>query len=167
VSRGGRAGFDGGRGGRGRGTDRGRGGRARGASAAHTNGSRKENVEQSVPTTDLGSWDTVTAPADAPSSSWDNVTKSAKPAKHAKPAEPAEPVEESSASWGSTAAAAASVTSSIIPDGVKKSWASMFAKPAPTPAPKAPEPVEKYAFIPQFRRNLSNTLLQACRNCET
>ncbi len=43
-------------------------------------------------------------------------------------------------------AAPAKAASSIIPDGVKKSWASMFASPAPVPAPKkTPEPiVEKF-----------------------
>lgn len=152
VSRGGRAGFDGGRGGgrgRGSGTDRGRGGRARGASTAHTNGSRnKENVESSVPTTESSAWEAIgaTTTTDAPSG-----VPTAKPA------------EDNSVGWGSTAAEAVSstaavagnVTSSIIPDGVKKSWASMFAKPAPAPAPtpKALEPVEKYAFQLRFERD--------------
>jgi hypothetical protein len=43
-----------------------------------------------------------------------------------------------------TAAAAAKITSSVIPEGVKKSWASMF-KPAPAPK-KEPSPVQKYFY---------------------
>lgn len=125
VARGGRAGADGGRG-RGRGTERGRGGRGRGTSVAHINGSRsKENTETSVPTTESNAWD-ATATADAPTR---DTSKA------------------SGDSWGAaaagaastTATAAAKATSSIIPDGVKKSWASMFA-PAPK---KASAPVEK------------------------
>lgn len=151
MSRGGRAGLDGGRGGRGgRGTDRGRGrASGRGASSiAHTNGSRnKEEVDSSVPTTESGAWDTIGTTANTDAPSWDTTT--------------AKPAEEASGGWGttaveaasSTAAAAASVTSSIIPDGVKKSWASMFAKPAPAPAPKAPEPVEKYVYSIRFLRS--------------
>lgn len=130
-SRGGRGGFDTGRGGRGRGTERGRAGKGRGASVAHTNGARKENVVESTPTVESNAWDTAETPA------WDNSAKAAEA-----------PVEENS--WDSSAggatatpaAAPAAQISSIIPDGVKKSWASIF---APAPAPKkAPEPVEKY-----------------------
>ena len=153
VSRGGRAGIDSGRGGRGRATDRGRDGRARGASAAHTNGSRnKENVETSMPTTDSNAWDTLGTSADA--SSWDTVGKTAKSAE-----EPPTGWGSTTADWGSTtaewgytaadaasatAAVAANVTSSIIPDGVKKSWASIFTKPTLPQAPKAHELPAKY-----------------------
>lgn len=129
-SRGGRGGFDSGRGGRGRGTERGRAGKGRGASVAHTNGGRKENVVESTPTVESNAWDTAETPA------WDSSAKAADA-----------PVEENSwdsSAGGATATPAAPATqaSSIIPDGVKKSWASIF---APAPAPKkAPEPVEKY-----------------------
>lgn len=130
-SRGGRGGFDSGRGGRGRGTERGRAGKGRGASVAHTNGGRKENVIESTPTVESNAWDAAETPA------WDSSAKAAEA-----------PVEEnnwdSSAGGGATATPAAPATqaSSIIPDGVKKSWASIF---APAPAPKkAPEPVDKY-----------------------
>ncbi|TVY18451.1 CUE domain-containing protein [Lachnellula arida] len=132
-SRGGRAGFDTGRG-RGRGTDRGRGGRGRGASVAHTNGSRKENEVISIPTTETSAWDTP-ASNDA-AQAWDAPASTEKPAED---------------SWGATATGAVSSTatattkaaSSIIPDGVKKSWASIF---APAPAPKkVAEPIEKPA----------------------
>ena len=136
ASRAGRAGFDSSRGGRGRGAERGRGGRGRGASVAHTNGSRKENVDVSTPTIDSTTWETAAGDSSARDS--------------AKPADD-DAVKPSEDGWGSTAATAAAttaataakVTSSIIPDGVKKSWASMFA-PAPV-TKKAPEPVaEKY-----------------------
>jgi hypothetical protein len=65
-------------------------------------------------------------------------------------AAPTEEEQPSSDAWGSTASeaapsTAAKVASSIIPDGVKKSWASMFATPAP--APKKPAAVEKYVQI--------------------
>lgn len=142
-SRGGRAGFDTGRG-RGRGTDRGRGGRGRGASVAQTNGSRKENTEVSVPTTEASAWDTTASNDAAPA--WDTQASTEKPAEE---------------SWGATetgsgsvAATAAKAASSIIPDGVKKSWASIF---APAPAPKkAPEPVERYSMAQLFDKNFSN-----------
>ncbi|CZR62007.1 uncharacterized protein PAC_11904 [Phialocephala subalpina] len=161
-SRGGRAGFDSGRGGRGRGADRGRGGRGRGTSVAHTNGSRnKENVDVSTPTNESSAWD---APTSGETSAWDSTKPAAESSTEwdtAKPAESswdtAKPAQESGGSTGTVVAAAttaASATSSIIPDGVKKSWASMFAKPAPAPAPapkKAPEPViEKPAEPAKF-----------------
>ncbi|KAH6719107.1 hypothetical protein BKA61DRAFT_270576 [Leptodontidium sp. MPI-SDFR-AT-0119] len=132
VSRGGRAGFDGARGGRGRATERGgRGGRGR----APTNGVRKENVvETSTPTVESTAWET----APSGESSWETPKATEDSWDTTKPA---------AESWASTATgaaaatatAAAKVTSSVIPDGVKKSWASIFA-PAPTPK-KAPEPV--------------------------
>ncbi|EHK99225.1 putative CUE domain-containing protein [Glarea lozoyensis 74030] len=128
-SRGGRAGFDSGRGGRGRGTDRGRGGKARGASVAHTNGSRKENEPTSAaPDTTALDTEKTAEETSKPTESTTNATE--------------EP------SWASSVpepvAAAASAASSVIPAGIKKSWASMFAAPAPTPK-KAPENIERPA----------------------
>jgi hypothetical protein len=109
---------DGGRGGgRGRGTDRGRGGRGRGAAVVHTNGTHtKRTPDLSVPTEESPAWG---APMEETADAQDTTKTD---------------------SWGataeavatSTAEAAKTVTSSIIPDGVKKSWASMF-KPAPAP----------------------------------
>jgi len=133
TSRGGRAGFDGGRGGRGRGTDRGRGGKARGAPVAHTNG-RKENAEVSTPTPESTAWDTP-----ATGDSWDAPKAGDESWDTSKVAE---------VGWGESATSTAKSTvqaaSSIIPVGVKKSWASMFAAPPPAQK-KAPEPVvEKY-----------------------
>lgn len=136
TSRGGRAAHEGGRGGRGRGTDRGRGGRGRGGAAAHTNGARaKEASELSVPTEESTAWDTTPKSRDEqdapettkPAETWSGAT-----------AEAPSP----------TAAAAAKISSSVIPEGVKKSWASMF-KPAPVPAPapkKEPNTVQKYFY---------------------
>jgi hypothetical protein len=140
TSRGGRAAHEGGRGGRGRGTERGRGGRGRGAATAHTNGARtKEASELSIPTEESTAWDTTpknndgqeTAEATKPAESWSGAAAEA-------------------ASTTAAAAAAAKITSSVIPEGGKKSWASMF-KPAPAPAP-SPAPkkdsstVQKYLF---------------------
>ena len=132
ASRGGRAAHEGGRG-RGRGTDRGRGSRGRGATSVHTNGTRtKETSDLSVPTEESTAWD----PTPKNSENSDSVD-------NAKPAD----------TWGATAAEAASTTaaaaaktnSSMIPDGAKKSWASMF-KPTPVPVPtpkKEPSTVQK------------------------
>ncbi|KAH6678056.1 hypothetical protein B0J14DRAFT_687917 [Halenospora varia] len=145
VSRGGRAGFDSGRGGRGRGTDRGRGGKGRGASVAHTNGSRKETVETTPHVEPAPAWGNTTSD-EAPAWDTTNATSTETPA-----LDDAKSTEQPTEPWGaattgaaaSTAATVAKTTSSIIPDGVKKSWASIF---APAPAPKkAPEPVEKPA----------------------
>ncbi|CAG8950274.1 hypothetical protein HYFRA_00006766 [Hymenoscyphus fraxineus] len=133
TARGGRGGFDSGRGGRGRGTDRGRAGKGRGASVAHTNGARKENVVESTPTVESNAWDTAETPA------WDTSSKAVETTTE-------ENSWDTSAGATTTAAAPAAPASSIIPDGVKKSWASIFA-PAPVPK-KAPEPVEKPAPEP-------------------
>lgn len=120
-----RGGAESGRGGRGRGSDRGgRGGRGRGAAVTQTNGARpKETAELSTPTEDA--WGTP---------------------------EKKETTEETSTaeSWGAAAvetasaatAAVTSAASSLIPDGAKKSWASMFAAPKPAPAAKKSSPAE-------------------------
>lgn len=118
VSRGGREGGRGGAG-RGRGTERGRGRGRGGAGVAHTNGTRKEAADVSVPTEESTAWET--------SKSEEKATEDWGPA-----------------ATKSTAAPAVQPTSTALPEGVKKTWASMFATPAPAPAPKkAPEPVEK------------------------
>jgi hypothetical protein len=140
TSRGGRAAHEGGRGGRGRGTERGRGGRGRGAATSHTNGARtKEASELSVPTEE--------------STAWDTTSKSNDGQETVEATKPAETLSGAAAEAASTtAAAAAKITSSVIPEGVKKSWASMF-KPAPAPSPapapapkKEPSTVQKYLF---------------------
>jgi hypothetical protein len=134
TSRGGRAAHEGGRGGRGRGTDRGRGGRGRGGATVHTNGTRaKEASELSVPTEESTAWDTT--PKTHEGQDTPETTK------------PAETWSGASAEAASTtAAAAAKITSSVIQEGVKKSWASMF-KPTPPVAPKKePSIVQKYIY---------------------
>jgi hypothetical protein len=116
VARGSRTGTEGGRG-RSRGAERGRGSRGRGASTAHTNGSRKDNTEPSVPTTESTAWGAASTGEEQPAND----------------------------GWGPIAtdtSATAKAPSSIIPDGVKKSWASMFATPAPAPK-KVAAPAEK------------------------
>lgn len=134
--RAGRAGFEGGRG-RGRGTDRGRGGSrgGRAASSVHTNGARAEENDTVPTTAESSAWDTPAQNAwDAPS------TKTEVPASDAQ--------KDNESSWDtsknqeshSAAATAVKAASSIIPDGVKKSWASMF---APAPAPKKEKEKEK------------------------
>lgn len=141
--RAGRAGFEGGRG-RGRGTDRGRGGGrgGRGASTGHTNGARADENDTLPATTESSAWDTPSQSAwDTPASKEEAPTSDTQKDSestwdtHKSQEKPEEPQ--------STAAAAVKAASSIIPDGVKKSWASMF---APAPASKkekekAPEPV--------------------------
>ena len=109
VARGGRGGLDGSRG-RGRGTERGRGGRGRGAPSSINGARAKDNTDNSVPTIESSVWDTP-ANGDVPTRDT--------------------PKGSDGDSWSATAAgavtttatAAAKVTSSIIPDGVKKSWA--------------------------------------------
>lgn len=97
VSRGGRAGFDTSRGGRGRGTERGRGGRGRGASVAHLNGTQnKENIVDLTHVVESSSWD---IPGDAPS-------RDTKPTEES--SDTTNPAEEG---WGATATGA--VTSTV------------------------------------------------------
>ena len=125
----GRGGLENGRAGRSRGTDRGRGA-ARGGRGGLINGSResaptkKEDAAadsgwDTAPTADVtaGSWDSAVADSTPMESSWENIT----------------------AGEVSTPAAEEPKPSSK-PDGTR-SWASMFSKPAPAPAPpKAPVP---------------------------
>jgi len=126
----GRGGLEGSRGGRGRGSDRGRattrGGRGaasapRSTPVAKTNGvvaSETPSWDTAVDQATGGSnWDTAAAQMDSTplESSWENITTDSVQASGAEPPKP-----------------------SIKPDGTR-SWASMFAKPAPAPAPpKAP-----------------------------
>ncbi|KAF7590555.1 RNAPII degradation factor, partial [Aspergillus hancockii] len=122
----GRGGFDT-RGGRARG-DRGRGGRG-GRAGVHTNGSRPE--KPAAPTT-------VETPAIA-------IPEATETEKRAD-AEPtvSEPVDVSNEN------AKDASKSSVIPEGTKKGWASLFAKPAPPPhqKPAAPAPTPVPAPAP-------------------
>lgn len=152
TSRGGRTAHEGGRGGRGRGTDRGRGGRGRGGTTAHTNGARaKEASELSIPTEESTAWDTTTKNHDG-----QDIPETTKPS------EIGSGVATEAAS--TTAVAAAKTTSSVIPEGVKKSWASMFKQPAPTPAPKKePSTVQKYFYSPGIVLRGQLTIMQGTK----
>ncbi|SMY20998.1 unnamed protein product [Zymoseptoria tritici ST99CH_1A5] len=136
--RGGRGGLDGTRGGRGRGVERGRGGQ-RGGRGGHatTNGTEAPGAT-SIPTTESSAWDTPAATTEVTNDSWDDsnadVSKDA--------------ADPSQSGWGNVgtadttpAAVEEEKKSSLIPEGVKKSWASMFAKPKTAPAPAVPKQV--------------------------
>jgi hypothetical protein len=151
TSRGGRAAHEGGRGGRGRGTDRGRGGRGRGGVTAHTNGARaKEASELSVPTEESTAWDATSKNHDG-----QDTTEATKPAGTWSGA--------AADAASTTAVAAAKITSGVIPEGVKKSWASIF-KPVPAPAPKKePSTVQKYIYFPIMRCEPMLTIRQGTK----
>ncbi|EGP89787.1 uncharacterized protein MYCGRDRAFT_107910 [Zymoseptoria tritici IPO323] len=136
--RGGRGGLDGTRGGRGRGVERGRGGQ-RGGRGGHatTNGTEAPGAT-SIPTTESSAWDTPAATTEVTNNSWDDsnadVSKDA--------------ADPNQSGWGNVgtadttpAAVEEEKKSSLIPEGVKKSWASMFAKPKTAPAPAVPKQV--------------------------
>jgi hypothetical protein len=119
----GRGGYDAARGGRGSRPDRGRGGfrGGRGSTHATTNGTRPAVAGSAVPAGgESSAWETP-APTGDSSSSWDTP---AQPEAAAKAPPIAAPPAESTKS----AAAASS--------GGKKTWAQMFAKPPPAPAPQ-------------------------------
>ena len=130
TSRGGRArgALEGGRGGRGRGGERGRGGvrGGRGSAGAATNGGRSVDVASS--TTDAGGWATTTSDT-AAGSSWDQPNTGGSVGEAA----------VNAGGWDDAAApteskptpAADAQKSSLIPEGTKKSWASMLAVPKP------------------------------------
>ena len=134
-------------GGRGRGLDRGRGG-SRGGRGGHAtmNGTQKDAGTTSVPTSESSAWDDTVNTATA-EGGWDTA-----PQDTAKDSS-----EAGQSAWGNVvtsestpAAASEGAKSSLIPEGgPKKSWASMFAKPAPVSAQKAfrgqPPPAELVA----------------------
>ena len=131
----GRGGFEGTRGGRGRGSDRGRGS-VRGGRGGHatTNGAPNEAASTSVPTAESTAWDDSNAQVAATESSWDTQAQ----------ATSKDINDAGQSTWGNVvtsdstpAAASEGAKSSLIPEGgPKKSWASMFAKPAAAPAKK-------------------------------
>ena len=117
----GRGGFEGR--GRGRG-DRGRAGRG-GRAGAHVNGTRAEKPAASVQTPEA----TITAPAD----SWAADAPSTD-------------------TWGPPDGVKDTTEkprSSIIPEGSKKGWASLFAKPTPPPPQKPPQPAPTVPAQPE------------------
>lgn len=122
------------RGGRGRGTgfetrgrargDRGRGGRGGRAGAHTTNGTRGAEKPAVVPTT-VNTANTT--------NSWSSVAESGAGAKTEKPSD-VQPVATESVDEPKDSAP----QSSVIPEGTKKGWASLFAKPPPPPPQKKP-----------------------------
>ena len=135
-----RRGLDSARGGRGRGTDRGRGGfRGRGGAA-----SGPRTASTSVPTNESAAWETPSAEPGA----WDTkpTTEASTGAWGAKPDTTTEAQKKEDAVPGTVSEVLhdpkEAVKHPVI--AAKKTWASMFAKPAeptpPKPAPKAPEP---------------------------
>lgn len=141
----GRGNFEGGRGGRGRGSDRGRGAGRGGRGVSSSNGHRGSTTDKtsadavtdgfSAPTSQsqvVGGWDNPQPkPEDSTDSSWEHTANDNSMAPEN--------------SWGTvhasenTASAPPEVPkSSLIPDGTR-SWASMFAKPAPVPPSKVPQ----------------------------
>lgn len=120
------------RGGRGRGTgfetrgrargDRGRGGRG-GRAGAQTNGTRGAEKPAVVPST--------VNPANT--TSWSSVAESGAGAKTEKPSD-GQPAATESVDEPKDSAP----QSSVIPEGTKKGWASLFAKPPPPPPQKKP-----------------------------
>ncbi|EKG20091.1 hypothetical protein MPH_02590 [Macrophomina phaseolina MS6] len=142
----GRGRFESSRGGRGRGNERGRGGFRGSRGGAHAANGSRSGAGVSVPTTESSAWDTAATTADAnnawdtpaPAESgdgaadgqWKDITADSNPAAPAdapkKPAAPQEPP--------------------------KKTWAQMFAKPKPAPAPPKPAaaapPPEPAAPVP-------------------
>ena len=132
----GRGGLEGVRGGRGRGSDRGRGAPRGGRGASVANGVRSTSAGKtdSVPAGNASEWDTPVS--DGANGGWDQ------------PAADTTPMESS---WENISAEVArspppieEVKPPSKPDGTR-SWASMFSKPAPIPAPpKAPRAVPSH-----------------------
>ena len=123
----GRGGHEGTRGGRGRGSDRGRGISRGGRAGSTANGPRHTRPEKTVaePVGDTGGWD-ETPKIDGVIGDWDQPVDNG-----------ATPLESS---WENVTVAEANPTfeppkPSLKPDGTR-SWASIFNKPVPAPAPK-------------------------------
>ncbi|KAK3112828.1 RNAPII degradation factor [Teratosphaeriaceae sp. CCFEE 6253] len=150
----GRGGSDSARGGRGRGSDRARGG-SRGGRGGHAtaNGTTKDATSTSVPTTESSAWDQPATAEETAAGGWDTPAADATKDVSA---------EAGQGAWGNgvttdatPAAASEGMKSSLIPEGgAKKSWASMFSLPKPTPAaapakqataPSQPPPAEMEA----------------------
>ncbi|KAI9803002.1 MAG: hypothetical protein M1825_002235 [Sarcosagium campestre] len=143
-SRGGRGGHEGSRPGRGgRASDRGGRGSSRsgrGASAAATNGNRALSTpavesavngnKDSVPTDESPAWGAPVSKDDddAAADSWETTA--------AAPQQSTDDVWKDIAASNEPASTIARPKSSVIPDGAKKSWASMFAKPTPPAVPR-------------------------------
>ena len=142
----GRGGLEGSRGGRGRGTERGRSRGTRGAASSTT---RSASATTLIPTADSVA---LVPTVDGGDSSWDSGKAAA----------------ASDGQWGSVIASGATpatasegMKSSLIPEGTKKSWASMLAESKPAalkavpPAPPVVDPDISSAqeFITQDAQN--------------
>ncbi|KAF1982261.1 hypothetical protein K402DRAFT_424698 [Aulographum hederae CBS 113979] len=133
----GRGAFESARGGRGRGTDRGRGG-FRGGRGASANGVRNHTADSAIPsTTETSAWDTPLA---------DSSETQEKPAWDTPgPSDGAPEVQGGGAETAAQSTAPESQKGSVIPTGGSKTttWAKLFDKPKPAPAP--PKPVATIA----------------------
>ncbi|RKF61639.1 putative rnapii degradation factor def1 [Golovinomyces cichoracearum] len=137
ASRGGRAGFESGRGSRSHGADRGRGGKSRGSSNTNIPTTRKVNTGNSIPTDEWAARKNSSS-VDRPPSHNKNTDDSL--------TTPKSTDDSTVKSVAKVATASTEVPPTILPDGVqKKSWATLFAS-APLPkkstAPHAERPSE-------------------------
>ncbi|GAB7356428.1 hypothetical protein MBLNU459_g7201t1 [Dothideomycetes sp. NU459] len=146
----GRGGFEGARGGRARGGDRGRGG-FRGARGGHaaTDPIAKDTSAVSVPTTESPAWGTTPAQTEPSSTGWETTTPAAASTEAAeKSNEQAGRGNAATSEPAASNATSESTVSAMIPEGVKKTWASMFAKPKAAPIPAIPRPAAAAAAAP-------------------
>ncbi|KAI9835987.1 MAG: hypothetical protein M1837_003554 [Sclerophora amabilis] len=144
-ARGGKGSVEGGRGNRSRGSERSRGTSrvARGGSVAPTNGTRSakdpsgsavESTKISIPTDESSVWGTKASKqdADATAAGWDANAITDNPSTDA--------WADTTVSNTAPSAESRAPKSSVISGDAKKSWASMFAKPAPSLVAKKPPP---------------------------
>ncbi|KAI9793481.1 MAG: hypothetical protein M1835_007200 [Candelina submexicana] len=146
----GRGGLEGSRGGRGRGSERGRGG-GRGGRVGATSSLNAGRLYNSNKDGSDGVIDAFKPTATDESSTWDSAPSKPETSNHiwAQPSSSAEGA-ESGTSWENVIASEATPASApegqkstLIPEGTKKSWASMFA-----PKPVAVANVPKQAIAP-------------------
>ena len=121
----GRGGLETGRGGRGRGSDRGRGA-GRGGRGGLVNGSRDSASKKEETSTDISGLDNPSAP-DGAASGWDSAVVDSIPLESS--------WENITVGEASTPAAEESKPKPSSKLDGTRSWASMFSKPAPVPAP--------------------------------
>ncbi|KAK8231753.1 hypothetical protein HDK77DRAFT_453496 [Phyllosticta capitalensis] len=126
----GRGRFEGTRGGRGRGTERGRGGFRGGRGGAHAANGARSGGPVSVPTAESNAWDNTQLDTSS-AGAWDTVAQPDTGSGD-------NTWDKAGTSEAAPAPAPEAVKSSIIAEAPKKTWASMFAKPKPAPAPPKP-----------------------------
>ncbi|EOD47472.1 rnapii degradation factor def1 protein [Neofusicoccum parvum] len=145
TARGGRGRFEGTRGGRGRGTERGRGGFRGSRGGAHAANGSRSGAGVSVPTNESSAWDTPVTTTDS-NNAWDTSAA-------ADGTDGAADGQWNTAADAKPAAAVEAVKKPAAPqEPPKKTWAQMFAKPKPAPAPPKPAaaapPPEPAAPVP-------------------